>query len=139
MGSAGGGRNEEVGVGGDQRAATGRPGASEPGPHPQGLGPGRVTSWQGSEREQAAARDLEAAGAGDRRDAGRGDANRGRQSRREGTAAGSVEEKSCRQRSLSPFKLSYARPPQGRAFGNRGSPLAPAAALSLTLSFPSCS
>lgn len=51
-------------------------------------------------RGQAAARDLEAAGAGDRRDAGRGDANRGRQSRREGTAAGSVEEKSCSQRSL---------------------------------------
>lgn len=51
-------------------------------------------------RRQAAARDLKAAGAGNRREAGRGDANRSRQSRREGTAAGSVEEKSCRQRSL---------------------------------------
>lgn len=105
-------------MGGNESAATGRPGASEPGPHPQGLGPGRVTSWQGSER--AGSKQLETW----RRQAQETEEKLAEVTP---TEAGRVGGKGLRQdlsrKNLadsdpSPFKLSHARPPQGRAFGN---------------------
>lgn len=136
MGTAEGGRNAEVGAGGNQSAATGRQGKSEPQPHPQGLRSGPVTSWQGvgeggqrhgTRRRQAQDQTL-------------ANVTRTETGRVEGKGPlQDLSRKNLADSDLSPFKHSHKRPQQGRAFGNGGSPLAPAAALSLTFSFPSCS
>lgn len=104
-------------MGGDQSAATGRPGASEPGPHPQGLGPGTryLVAGVGEGRQQLGTWRRQVQETGETlaevtpTEAGRVGGKGLRQD---------LSRKNLAASDPSPFKLSHARPPQGRAFGN---------------------